>query len=443
MERSAINHTILNEQFEQALEDFTSGLSSLMYVLPNIIIPLANNGLKCVRKMADGTPLSKIMSLLKQGEIPREYEKRLEEISDTSIHTERTCRALEYSMRNHIVSSVSIFEVFMAKLVRLIYTTNPQYLDKKKALFSYNDIEKCDKDELREKFIDYGVATFMNLSKKEQFKKLGKLLNDRIYGDFYTPMFAEVCERRHIFVHSDGVITANYIKNCKDCNVMGIDSLKVGEKIKTAPSYITNCFFTIFTTGVIIGQLVWRKCTTPQNKYADESLVDMCVESINDKRPYVSLQLLLFAIDRLNKDICEENFPLFILNTALAYSLLGKVEKCVDLLNRVDWCKFAVRYQLAAQVLWGNFETAASMMKLADLSEVEYCKMPIFESFRQSDAFVLEFEKLFGKNPQDCTPQLLQPFEHLNTMLGIRQARQEMIEMQKIMSLLEKEYTES
>lgn len=425
---------LLNKQFEQALEDFTSGMCSLMYILPNIITPLANNGAKCMKKLVDDDHFSQILSSIKQGSIPDNSEKEQVEIIDIATHMKHTGRAMELSLRNHIVSSVSIFETLMAKLIRLLYIVNPQYLDKKKSVFSYDDIGKHSKEELHEKYIDYGVVVFMNLSKKEQFKKIGKILSEKIYGEYYTPLFAEVCERRHIFVHSDGRVTANYLKNCKDCNVKGIDSLNIGDTIITTQDYITNCFFTLLTTGVMIGQLVWRKCTTAKNIQADELLLDICVNSIQDKRPWVSLRLLLFALNKIGNNICKDYFPLIMLNLALSYNRIGKVEMCCNTLDSVEWENFEAKYQLAAHVLRGDFKTATSMMHSADLSEVDYCSMSIFEEFRQSEVFILEFEKMFGKKPEDCTPQLIQPFENTHTMNNVRQARQEMIKAYEILS---------
>ncbi len=436
MKKVGIDGNEINESFENILEEYATDLSSLMYALRSTLTPIAVNGSAGMNKLAEDVSISHIKALLTQGVLPHnsENEKSLFEIYDALTLVYRTYKAFELSMQSCVVSCMCVFEAYIAKLVRLLYAHNPHYLNKKKNLFSYSDIEKYTKEELSDKFLDYSVSVFMNESKKEQFKKLGKILGEKIYGDLYEPEFAEICERRHLFVHSGGVITANYLKNCKDCNVDGISSLREGEKIQTDVHYIQKCFQTLYVNGIIIGQLIWRKCVPMGNQEADDFIIHSCLELIKEHYYTGAYKLLHHANNKLKESVSKENIPLFQINTALVYYLLGNKELCNKRLNELDWTQYDVKYQLGEKVLRDDFEAAAALMSKSDFSEVDYFEMPIFQEFIKSDAFEIEFVKLFCKNPKDCIPKLIQPFENLNSMLGIKQTKEELIKIQEILS---------
>ncbi|MCG7859183.1 hypothetical protein MD537_19565, partial [Flavihumibacter sediminis] len=130
--------------------------------------------------------------------------------------------------------------------------------------------------------------------------------------------FVEITERRNLFVHCDGVVSSQYLSNCRGAKVKFEKQIQVGEKLDVSPEYFDLAYKSLYEISVKLTQVIWRKLLTNDLEKADESLNDICFELLKNRHFDLADILLDFATNVLKKHHNEETKNVFIVNKALS-----------------------------------------------------------------------------------------------------------------------------
>ena len=119
--------------------------------------------------------------------------------------------------RNFIVALISCYDSFFGKILRYIFMVRPQILDSSERTLKYSDLlEFDDIPEAREYPVEKKVESVIRKSHVDHFAWLEKKLKTSFNKNLRSwPDFVELTERRNLFVHTNGVVSSQYLQVCK------------------------------------------------------------------------------------------------------------------------------------------------------------------------------------------------------------------------------------
>jgi hypothetical protein len=118
--------------------------------------------------------------------------------------------------RLFIVGLISAYDAFLSRLIRAILVTKPEILSSSEKNISFKELVAIGSVEAaRDVVIEKEVESVIRCSHAEQIEWLEKKLNMTLRKDLKIwSDFIELCERRNLFTHTDGVVSSQYLKTC-------------------------------------------------------------------------------------------------------------------------------------------------------------------------------------------------------------------------------------
>ena len=395
-------------KFRKAIEKYINLLNSQMDTFPIIINTLAANVKtcmshfeKCVKdrgvQVAEDKDANEITYT-----VPIEYGKEFER-SKTDLS--RSINAFSLIPKNTVVAMVSLYDAYLADLIECAYTIKPELLNASEKEFSFSDIIAFGTiDLLKKHVIEKEVESILRESHIKQFEILSKKFKIELTKDLpsYND-FVEITERRNLFVHTNGKVSTQYLKTCKERPFDHKDAdVQIGEELYVTPAYVEHCYNILFEIGVKLGQVIWRKLENNLED-ADDSLINIGYELIKSKKYQLACVILDFSCKSYVKHFNKECEYVLCVNHALAYYLRGDNEKCKNIINSQDWSGTDLKYRLAHKVLLEEYDGAIEIMKSIGKDgnmSFAYAEWPLFNYFRKTPQFKETYKNTYGKDYQ-------------------------------------------
>jgi hypothetical protein len=215
------------------------------------------------------------------------------------------------------------------------------------------------------------------------------------------PAFIEITERRNLFVHTDGIVSRQYLESCAKHSCQLQDGIRIGKSLTITREYFNSAFQCIFEIGVKLGQVLWRKVVPDEIARADGNLIIVAYALIRDGRYQLARALLDFGT-ALKKHGAEHQRLRLVVNRAQTYKWMGEAQKCKEILDAEDWTAVDLKFKLAHAVLADDFATATAIARRIGTSDREldkhsYREWPLFREFRKFAEFAAIFEAIFGE----------------------------------------------
>lgn len=216
------------------------------------------------------------------------------------------------------------------------------------------------------------------------------------------PQFVEMSQRRNLFVHTDGVISAQYLLECRKaaCTLDTAEST-LGSKIGVSSLYFTKSASCMMEVGVKLAHVLLRRLFPDHLDASDKALTELSYELIDQKKYDDAITLLAFAVD-LPKHNSELNRLMMVVNQAQALKWKGDFEGSKNVLAAEDWSALGENFQIAEAVLRNEWERASVLMrrigKDGAIRKVDYRDWPLFREFRLREEFLATYEEVFGEN---------------------------------------------
>lgn len=319
----------------------------------------------------------------------------------------------------YIVSLVSIYDTFFAGLVRCVYTMKPQKLNESGKTFCYKDLQEfLYVKEIKEKLISGTIEDLLRDSHITQINWLEKAINVKTLKSFNGwSQFVELTERRNLFVHSDGIVSSQYINICQTYNALD-KTIVEGNKLNADRAYFEASYKLLYSMGLKLTQMLLRKLYLEEygadSGELDGLLIENIFDLICDGLFDVAIDVSSFALDsHFNHTGKDRSY--ILLNMAQAYKWNKQKDKCFEILKKEDtttWNNDLLIPKLALEESY--YDVYDKMRKTGKTSEVltpeSYRNWPIFKELRMQPQFEAIFKEIFGEDLNDSkTIKLAEP----------------------------------
>ena len=328
------------------------------------------------------------------------YLKKLKTINKEIIRSEQAFNILPQSL---FISIVSQFDVLVAKLIKFIYIFSEKKLLESDCQISFREVLQIgDIEKIKEKFINDKIDTTLRLSHSEQIKTLSKLIGnvplDKV--DFWGD-FIEMTQRRNLFVHNKGVVSEQYLGECKKAG-KNIDT-QIGSVLIVNEKYFAHAFHVFFCMGVMLSQVISRVILGDQLLGEIDSVLNNVIyETISEEKYDIAIKLSEFATDKSTKHNNKLDEKYFILNYAQAYKWKGNLEKCKEIINKYDFSESKEDILIAKYALEDDVDKVIMSMKNIGnnsdiMDDIAYATWEIFKEMRTIEVFQKTYEEIFQK----------------------------------------------
>ena len=317
--------------------------------------------------------------------------------------------------RSFLVSFISEYDAFLGQLTRAILKAKPELLNDCERQLTFSELSSfTNLDEAREHILDKEVESLLRNSHHQQFKWLESKFNIPLTKGLKSwPTFIEVMERRNLFVHCDGVISEQYLKNCEDHGV-DINGLNVGDKLVSKPDYLREAYICLYEISVKLSQVLWRKQFPEQCDSADDSMIEITYELLLNEQFETCKRLLDFGVNTIKNHGSDINKRILCINKALVHKFLEEDKLCQDTINSFDWSACSDHFKLAVAVLMDNDNEVYELMRdigsnNKHMPKVAYLEWPLFKMQREKPEFMKVFHEIFGVDIQDKEEVITSP----------------------------------
>jgi hypothetical protein len=308
--------------------------------------------------------------------------------------------------RSFLVSLVSQYDAYLGSLIRVMFLKKPEILNSSEKNLTFSQLVGFSTiEDARKHIVEKEIEAVIRESHIEQIRWLEKKLAIPLTKDLdIWPTFVEITERRNLFVHTDGIVSEQYLSVCDENSVEFPNELKIGDCLGVSNDYFKQSCDCCFEFGIKLAHVIWRKLAPDDRESADTSLNQTCFELISEGEYKLALALLTFATETIKQHSSEEIFLYLIINKAQSLKWDGRDEECKALIATIDWSAKGHKYNLAKLVLLEEYTEAARLMKIigpkGEVDIVSYTNWPLFKEFRKTMIFNEAFEEIFGKKPQ-------------------------------------------
>lgn len=337
--------------------------------------------------------------------IPNE---RLRNFKKIESKKRRADKAFQLIPPTYIVSAVSMFDSFLAGIIRCIYNLQPELLLESNMNFLYRELVEYDSiKEVKKKIIESTIEKLFRDSHTEQIIWIEKSININTLRSFADwPKYIELTERRNLFVHSEGVVSSQYIDECKKVGY-NVDDISIGHRLLADKTYFDQSYNLLYEMAIMLTQILINKLYI--GKYSTETserdnIFIRCVyDLIVDKHYEIAINVSNFARDNktFNRTLRDKAF--IELNLAQAYKWSDKNSKCKEVLDSMDISIMNNDLMIPKLTLEEKYdEVYPLMISVGDKSEIlkkdSYREWPIFKEIRNKKEFADTFKKVFKED---------------------------------------------
>lgn len=400
-----------NNEMNPMLEAVTENLNNFIENL---------NCLRVTYGFSEGTLNQQLFNASKQyNEFVSEYNKSCDperinlEVPPSKIKhykkldkAKRTAeKALSLIPPTYIVSMVSIFDSFFAGLIRCLYSLRPEKVLESNKELHFRDIYNFDSvREIRKMVIDDTIEDLLRKSHLDQINWLETAINTPLKKFDGWASFIELTERRNLFVHSDGVVSSQYIDICKK---QGFDTkaVNIGSKLNVDKSYFDASYKLLYQMGIMLTQILLNKhyvdIYSHDTGERDKVIINNVYELIVEKHYDVAIIVSNFALENQFRHKAKDK-SYILLNLAQSYKWSGTNDKCIEVLNELDTSTWNDDLLIPKLVLEDQFEEVYKKMQNVGphsmvLNMASYRDWPIFQKIREEERFQVLFKEIFGE----------------------------------------------
>lgn len=395
-EKAATSPTIGDE-----VNLFVRHIDSLQETLPLTMLFIHEVGMtyqKKVEEFEEKNCTVQVEGDIRRVSIPIEHNRKWKKLRSRhdQIHL-----ASSLVPRSLLVSLVSQYDAFLGRLLKAIFNVRPELLNASEKALSFSQVASFPSiDAIRDHVIEKEIEGVLRSSHADQIKwieaRFGLPLTK---GLKIWPTFIELTERRNLFVHTDGVVSSQYLSVCRQSGVDLKGDIDEGSRLEVRQEYFEIACRCVFELGVKLAHVLWRKLLPNDREKADSNLIMVTYELIEKENYTLAIALLDFACNTLNTYANEWNELALAVNHAQAHKWSGNEADAQKILDEVDWSAKGDEFKLAAAVLRSDWKNAVDVMRRIGSSgpvrKHNYRDWPLFKEFRNQPEFTACYQEVF------------------------------------------------
>jgi len=311
--------------------------------------------------------------------------------------------AQELVPRTFLVSLVSQFDAFLGNLIRQLFNLKPDTLNTSESTLTFSQLKEFGSmDAARKYIVDREVETVLRKSHADQFSWLENKFGVKLNVDLPAwPVFIELTERRNLFVHSNGIVSHQYLAVCRQHGSTLEPGIALGKSLSVSRQYFETAHECIFEIVVKLAQVLWRKLQPDNLEPADGNLLSIGFELLEEERYRLARRILDFSTETLKKHGKEEHRLAMLINRAQAYKWSGDNATARKIIDSEDWSATGLKFQLGYALISDDVDRAIEIVTSigahSEITATAYREWPIFRELRKVQAFSEAFERIFGE----------------------------------------------
>ncbi|MFM0093117.1 hypothetical protein PQR46_40335 [Paraburkholderia sediminicola] len=337
--------------------------------------------------------------------IPDGIHERLKVMSAlTGVERIHESKMLPNMTRSLFVGLFSEFDAFIGHLLGTLYDLKPELVKGINKQFSFPEILKFDSIEtIKRDAIEKEIDSFRRESYIDQFALLESKFKITTLTKFpeWTE-FVEMSQRRNLMTHNDGVVSDQYITNCKGQKCALPKGTAVGNQLEIDPKYFARACHIVSVVAFMLTYTLWRKALPKDSEAANTSIGSSVYEWLHLKHWALAARLGEFSLAREMVAEAEEiDLCIRTVNLAIAYKKCDRKSDVARILNSRDWTAAIREFKLANAILNDEHEKAAAMMMMIGQSgeimdQDSYHQWPLFIDFREQKEFLDAYRTIYG-----------------------------------------------
>jgi hypothetical protein len=301
-----------------------------------------------------------------------------------------------------VIGLVSSYDAFLSQLLRVVLNMHPEIVLTSDKTIKFSELSTfASIEEAGATLIDREIEAAIRLSHHEQFSWMEHRFSMPLRKDLpIWPRFIELCERRNLLTHTGGIVSAQYLANCKahKCDVTGI---QVGSKLAVNSRYFADSVSIIYEIGTKLCHVFWRKFAEAERAEADESLNDLCYGLIYGRSYRLAESLLYFGTRILKEHASDSGRRTMIVNLANCIRLQNREDEAKQFLDKEDWSAVDNNFHICVASVYGDIEKVLQLMPIIGAkgkpTTEDYRTWPVFSGIRTDGRFLTTFEEIFGE----------------------------------------------
>ena len=325
---------------------------------------------------------------------------KFEEIVDTVDDTREIYKRIPRFMLSGLVSAL---DYHLSQLVRLIIERQPGKVFGSDRKIRISDLMSLDSiDQVKTFVVDEEVNKISRQNMPDQIGWIESNANLDSISTGYSnwSSLCEIVERRNLFVHNDGIVNDQYLKNLKSVRYND----KYPEKdsmLGVGSDYYRNSVRIVDEFVVILTQIVWRKiCKSDSSEIAEaDSALNRHGFDLIERGEYDhAVRVLKFAVD-LRHHSTERDRRMMLINLANAYKLNDDEEASLKCLDSHDWSATSEDFTICVSAVKGDIDSVVAQMRKSGkegaISFEQYCAWPVFFHVRDDEKFKNAIKETF------------------------------------------------
>jgi len=387
------------QAFISSIESYRRFIRMTLSLGPVLSAAMASNRIEKFVK-AKGTHLSDLSTDGKAVyQLPRICHREFHVHQDEVIAIVEGARHLPEVMT---IGLVSAYDAFLGQLLRVVLNLHPEIILTSEKTIKLADLAKfASIDDARSSLIDREIEAVIRSSHQDQFKWMEERFSIPLRTNLTIwPRFVELCERRNLITHTGGVVSAQYLVNCK---AHGVDVSKIGlgTKLVVDANYFSEAVAVIYEIGVKLCHVLWRKFAEQDREEADIGLNERCFDLIHARAYGLAESLLIFGTTVLKKHANDKVRRMMIVNLANTVRLQDRKREAKDILEREDWTAVDNEFAICVAAVMGDVAGVVSLMRTigpkGSLSAESFRSWPVFRGLGSIQQFTAAFEEVFGE----------------------------------------------
>ncbi len=389
--------------YSSVLHSLITSIESLYTVMPIVINSIKVNSIEKEKDLHDF--INKKNQSKKRGKGEKIYitTEELFQLKILAKQFKIFSMAIPTMSKSILISLLCQFDAFLGRLIKLTLSIKPELINASEKKFTYSELLIFDSmEDAKDFLLEKEVEGVLRESRQKQFRWMENRFGMKLTKDLEVwPLFVELSQRRNLFVHSDGIVSSQYIKVCENVGA-DIDGINIDDSLFADKEYIQKAYEIIFEVGLKLVHVLWRKFLPDQMNLADININEVGYSCLLDGKNDLAKVIFDFCTDTLKDHGPDEIYRMMIVNKAQAYKWIGLKEEASEIMKGSDWSATSLKFKLADAIISDNFEIAYRIMKEMGnqkntVIQHEYRTWPLFKEIKKTSEFQDVFKEIFNE----------------------------------------------
>ncbi len=308
-------------------------------------------------------------------------------------------------VRSLLIALISEFDTFSGSLIRFLQSLKPHLFDFYNREIPFREIVAAGSlESLKDSLVTQEIENLLRCGHKERLKWIQGKTNTQIIEKLPSfSVFMEATQRRNLFVHTDGIISRQYLEVCKREEYISESSLRIGEKLEINQAYFFCASASVLEVGIMFAFYAVDNLNVIETNSSFATMRSVAWKLNQNHHSALATTLLeaLVASKNMNK-VQAKLLEKIKVDLAIAYSIGGNDQRMIEILSAKNGVRRSKIMEFYAAVLSKNYAIASRILpglcasKKINLSVIE--REPVFAGFCESEEYKTSSVKSVAKD---------------------------------------------